>query len=269
MKFKESFFISHPTTIQVLIYAGLIVALWIIELWIFLPPIKEKWSHTSTNALFILTGLPIQLFMSVFVLMTSAWAVRLHFGLLNQLSFSNSIFIKYFVGFILLDFCEYVYHVVMHKVKPLWNFHIIHHTDQQLDVSTTVREHPCETFIRMCFLIIWVLILGASFQLLLIRQTLQSVANITSHTRFRFSAKIVNLIWLLFVTPNIHHVHHHYQLPYTDCNYGDVLSIWDRLFGTYSKLEPVDTVFGIDTHMDKNVCKSFIRTLKIPFKSLQ
>ena len=203
--------------------------------------------------------------MSVFVLGESAWLVREHLGLLNILPFSNSIVIKYLLGFILLDLCEYAYHVIMHKTKALWKFHIVHHTDQQLDVSSTVREHPGETFVRMVFLLLWVLLLGASFQLLLLRQTLQTIANVTSHTRFRLSEKADRYIGFVFITPNIHHVHHHYQLPYTDCNYGDILSIWDRMFGTYGKLEAEKTTFGIDTCMNKTTCNSFLQVLKVPF----
>jgi len=262
MKFKEIFFGPYSTTLQVFIYAALILTLWAIEGAVLIPSVKDKWRHTSNNALFVITGLPIQLFMSVFVLILSAWAIRDHFGLLNLLPHPNSIFVKFIIGFFLLDFCEYLYHVIMHKVKTLWRFHIVHHTDQQLDVSTTVREHPGETFIRMCFLLIWVFLLGASFELLLMRQTLQTVANITSHTSFRFPEKVEKWVGLVFITPNIHQVHHHYELPHTDCNYGDVLSIWDRLFGTYSKLDAGDTVFGIDTHMDKKFSESFVSVIK-------
>ena len=266
MKFESFFFGSYSTTIQVLIYALLILSLWLVELRLLAISLKDKWSHTTSNILFILTGLPVQLFMSVFVLMESASVMRNHFGLLNMLPGAGSIFIKYFLGFLLLDFCEYLYHVIMHKVKPLWKFHIVHHTDQQLDVSTTVREHPCETFIRMCFLLIWVFLIGASFRLLLIRQTLQTIANITSHTHFRLPNKVERWVSLIFVTPNIHQVHHHYQMPYTDTNYGDILSIWDRIFGTYSKLDLTQTVFGVDTQMDSDVSDSFIKVLKIPFR---
>jgi sterol desaturase/sphingolipid hydroxylase (fatty acid hydroxylase superfamily) len=63
-------------------------------------------------------------------------------------------------------------------------------------------------------------------------------------------------------------VHHHYALPYTDCNYGDVLSIWDRLFGTYAQLDEADTVFGIDTHMNPEINSRFVNILKIPFQRL-
>jgi sterol desaturase/sphingolipid hydroxylase (fatty acid hydroxylase superfamily) len=77
------------------------------------------------------------------------------------------------------------------------------------------------------------------------------------------------IVALVFITPNLHHVHHHYQLPYTDCNYGDVLSIWDRLFGTYGQLSKEETVFGIDTHMDEKLNASFIGAVKIPFQKFE
>jgi sterol desaturase/sphingolipid hydroxylase (fatty acid hydroxylase superfamily) len=262
----KSYFITNPSSSQVILYGGIIVSLWLIEAVVLTSSWKDKWKHTLTNMFFIFTALPVQLFMTIFVLMICVWSLSHHWGLLYLLPYSNSIFVKYIVGFVLLDFCEYIYHVVMHKVKTLWNFHLIHHSDLDLDVSTTVREHPVETFVRMCFLIIWVFLLGASFGVLLLRQTIQTIANITSHTQFKLSPKANNIVSLVFITPNLHHVHHHYELPYTDCNYGDVLSIWDRIFKTYYNDMPKSEItFGIDTHMDKQVNSNFIKVLKIPF----
>lgn len=266
MQLISSYFISHPSLTQVLLYAGIIVSLWLIEAVVLASSWKDKWKHTLTNMFFILTALPVQLFMTIFLLMVSVWAISHNWGLLFMLPHPNSIFVKYIIGFIVLDFCEYIYHVVMHKVKTLWNFHLVHHSDLDLDVSTTVREHPVETCVRMCFLILWVFLLGASFGVLLLRQTIQTIANITSHTQFKLSPRANNIVSLVFITPNLHHVHHHYELPYTDCNYGDVLSIWDRLFNTYHNgLPKNELLFGLDTHMDKEVNASFIKVLKIPF----
>ena len=70
---------------------------------------------------------------------------------------------------------------------------------------------------------------------------------------------------LPILTPNLHHVHHHYQQPYTDSNYGDILSIWDRLFGTFRTLKITDTTFGIDNYMDELENTNFKNLIKIPF----
>lgn len=269
MQFIKTYFISNPSSSQVLLYTAIILSLWLTEGLILSTSFKDKWKHTFTNLLFIFTALPVQLFMTIFVLIVSGWVTVNHWGLLYLLPHPNSIFVKYILGFILLDFCEYVYHVIMHKTKPLWKFHLVHHSDMELDVSTTVREHPAETFVRMCFLILWVYCLGASFGVLLLRQTIQTISNITSHTQFRLSGRTEKIISYFFITPNLHHVHHHYQLPYTDCNYGDVLSIWDRIFKTYGDPLPMRSItFGIDTHMNKKVNSSFVEILKIPFRKI-
>ncbi len=266
MHYLTNYFVSNPSSAEVILYGGIILSLWLLEAIIVSTSFKDKWKHTVTNLLFIATALPVQLFMTIFVLMVAGWVAVNHWGLLYLLPFHNSFVVKYVVGFILLDFCEYVYHVIMHKAKPLWKFHLVHHSDLELDVSTTVREHPAETFIRMCFLIIWVYLLGASFGVLLLRQTIQTISNITSHTQFRLSGKVEKITNWFFITPNLHHVHHHYQLPYTDCNYGDILSIWDRIFNTYnSHIPPDEIIFGIDSHMDKKCTTNFLEILKTPF----
>jgi sterol desaturase/sphingolipid hydroxylase (fatty acid hydroxylase superfamily) len=70
----------------------------------------------------------------------------------------------------------------------------------------------------------------------------------------------------IFITPNLHHVHHHYQRPYTDSNFGDVFSIWDRIFGTYAELPHGATVFGVDTQPNKQVTESFREIVMMPFR---
>lgn len=265
MKSIIAYFISNPSSIEIFIFGALMLSLWFAEFLMLAMPVGVKLKHTGTNLLFILTALPIQLFITIFLLMESATMMKNHWGLLNRMPFHNTFFVKYILGFLLLDFCEYIYHIIMHKTKPLWNFHLVHHSDQKMDVSTTVREHPGETVVRMLFLLLWVALLGASLPLLLLRQTFQTITNVTSHTQFRLNGVSAKILGWVFVTPNLHHVHHHHQLPYTDCNYGDVLIIWDRLFGTYGELDIKDTVFGIDTHPDSEVCKNFVEIIKIPF----
>jgi sterol desaturase/sphingolipid hydroxylase (fatty acid hydroxylase superfamily) len=259
--------LDHETTVQIFIYAGLMIGLWLTEAVIISTNFKSKCVHALRNIKFIGTALPVQLVMTVPVLAVSAIVTGRHWGILSCSVFSKHQLIKMVVGFLILDFLDYVYHVSMHKFKPLWRFHLVHHTDNEMDVTTTVREHPGETFLRMCFLIVWILLTGAGAGLLLLRQTCETISNVTSHTSFRLAPKAEQLIGLLFVTPNIHHVHHHFELPYTDCNYGDVFSIWDRLFGTYKRLDKSDTRFGVDTHMDEAVVSNFIETIKIPFRN--
>jgi sterol desaturase/sphingolipid hydroxylase (fatty acid hydroxylase superfamily) len=206
--------------------------------------------------------------MTVFLLATSRWTEMHHWGVAYLFPNPSSLWVKYVLLFIVLDFLEYIYHFTMHWVAGLWRFHRVHHSDLDVDVSTTVREHPGETVVRMCFLILWTFLCGASFGVLLLRQTFQTVANILSHTSIRLPERMGTVFGWIFITPNLHHVHHHFVLPYTNSNYGDVLSIWDRMFGTFRELPREDTVFGLDTHMDESVNGSFLGALKIPFPAM-
>ncbi|MDN3579979.1 sterol desaturase family protein [Mucilaginibacter flavus] len=266
MQELRSFFSQHEDLTQVILYAGVITSLWFAEMIVSLDGIKTKWKHSTVNTLFIFTALPIQLVLTTFVVMISGWANAHHWGLINFIPFHTNIWVYYIAMFMMMDFCEYVYHVTMHKVEALWKFHLVHHSDLKVDVSTTIREHPCETAIRTSFLMLWVFICGPAIGVLILRQTFQSFSNIVAHTEFRLPTRVNKIVSMVFITPNLHHVHHHYQLPYTDCNYGDVLSIWDRLFGTFGSLEKEKTVFGIDTHMDENLNGKFVNVLKIPFQ---
>jgi sterol desaturase/sphingolipid hydroxylase (fatty acid hydroxylase superfamily) len=265
----RAFIARHEDEVQVFLYAVLIISLWFAEIFLSKNTVKSKWKHLRSNYLFIFTGLPIQLFFTGFVILISAWDNRHHFGLINLVPHYTNPWVYYISLFLMLDLCEYTYHVVMHKTEFLWKFHLVHHSDLHVDVSTTVREHPCETVVRTCFLMLWVFICGPLLSVLVLRQTFQTFANILGHTEFRLPERVNRFTSLLFITPNLHHVHHHYQLPYTDRNYGDVLSIWDRLFGTYANLDKAQTHFGIDTHMDANINSKFGNILKIPFQKFE
>ncbi len=255
---------NHIPLIQISTFAGVIVTLWIMETLICEKTHKLKLAHAVPNLLFILTALPVQLSLSVFVLMVSHWSGEKNWGILNHLHIGDHIWLKYVIGFMILDFLDYLYHVMMHKTGILWRFHQVHHGDEHLDVSTTLREHPVETMIRVSFLGLWVFISGASFGLLIIRQIVQTVSNILSHTEIRFSDRTERILGLLMITPHIHSIHHHNKLPFTDSNYGDVLCIWDRMFGTYRKMDDAHIQHGLDTSKDID-CTDFICLIKIPF----
>ena len=154
----------------------------------------------------------------------------------------------------------------MHKTPLFWKFHQVHHSDMDVDISTTLREHPGETFIRVTYFILVVFIIGASPWVLIIKQFIQSFSNLVSHSKIVFPRKVNNIVSLIFVTPNTHRVHHHFELPHTDSNFGDTLAIWDRLFSTFSNLNQSNIKCGLDTHMDSNENLDFKNLLARPFK---
>jgi sterol desaturase/sphingolipid hydroxylase (fatty acid hydroxylase superfamily) len=240
---------SQPL-IQLLVFAGVASGLWLAE-WRLAPDAKLR--RTGINALFILTALPIQFLMTLGCFAMSKWTAEAHWGLIYCFPDADNPAIKYGVMFFGLDFLDYVYHRIMHYVPLFWRFHLLHHSDLTVDVSTTAREHPGETLIRNGFLILWVLISGASVEILLLRQIAESAANIFAHTSLLVPDRLARILGWLIITPNLHHAHHHFRRPATNRNFGDIFSIWDRIFGTLIVVPRQEIVFGIDTHIDGRV----------------
>ena len=87
-----------------------------------------------------------------------------------------------------------------------------------------------------------------------------------NHANINISKKVDYLISLVFVSPNMHKVHHHYKMPYTDSNYGNIFSLWDRLFGTYMNLDLEKIRYGIDDDYDDH--NNFWKVIKRPFRKV-
>ena len=262
---------QYSNPLQISLFAGILFICWNIENIAGLAFNYKKWRHAFVNAGFIFTNIPVQLLLGLAFVKTIQWTGIHHFGLLHHMHLRRYLpghhhFLLMFIAtFVLLDLGEYIYHVIMHKVKRLWMFHVVHHSDNIVDVSTTLREHPGENFIRLCFTLLWVFLTGAFFWALLLRQIIQTITTLFAHMHYRLPTKANAVIGLVFITPNLHHVHHHYQQPYTNRNYGDVLSIWDRIFGTFQKMPDETLVFGVDTYMQTRENSNFKTLIKIPF----
>ena len=262
----QQFFSVYGHEVQLCLFFGLFFINWNLENIAGVVFTYKKWKHAFVNAPFIITSIPGQLLLALAFAKTIDWTIQHQFGFFYYLQIGKNCSLYLFLAsFIFLDFGEYVYHVIMHKVKGLWMFHIVHHSDPVVDVSTTLREHPGENIIRLSFTLLWVFISGTVFWALMLRQIIQAFTTLFAHMNYRLPAKANKIIGLLFITPNLHQVHHHYQQPYTDSNYGDVLSIWDRVFGTFKTLPSDKLIFGLDTYMNKEDTGKFISLVKLPF----
>lgn len=247
------FLANHLTVSQILLFALITGGLWVAEKVAYGEKATEKWTHSLSNAFLLLTALPLQVFFNSSLVVLTNFAEKNSWGLAYHLPQSPNLIVKYSVMFILLDFLDYVYHRTMHRVPALWRYHLVHHTETHVDVSTTLREHPGETLLRNCFQIFTVLVFGFPFAILILRQIIQTFTNIFSHTRFRLSSRTGRLVGWFLITPNLHHIHHHRALPYTDSNFGDTFSIWDRLFGTFASMNVNQIRYGLNTHLQNRM----------------
>lgn len=149
---------------------------------------------------------------------------------------------------IILDFwAAYLPHILMHKIPSMWRFHAIHHSDTMIDVTTAFRQHPGETLWRVFFQILGVLIFGFSLYALVIYLTLSALNAQLEHANICLPQKLDKLLQFVFVTPNMHKLHHSRYQSETDSNYSNIFSIWDRLFGTYREKENyTDIKYGLE-----------------------
>lgn len=256
---------NNGPRLQIITFVILFIVCWNIENLIVSKFQYKKWKHAFTNFPFILTAIPGQALFAFALVNTIQWTTLHHFGFLYHLHLSNHSFLLFITSFIFLDLGEYVYHVIMHKVKRLWMFHVVHHSDNMVDLTTTIREHPGENIIRLSFTLLWVFLSGTLFWVLILRQLIQVFTTLFAHMNYRIPDKYDKIIGYIFITPNLHQVHHHYKQPYTDSNYGDVFSVWDRFFGTFKRTNGESLKFGIDTYMDKKEIENFKSLVVLPF----
>ena len=134
----------------------------------------------------------------------------------------------------MLDLLIYAQHVMMHRLPLLWRLHRMHHTEIGLDVTTAVRFHPIEIVISMIIKILFVLLFGIPVIAVIIFEILLNGLSLFNHSNIllpRFLEKMLNKI---IITPEIHWIHHSVIPKETNSNYGFNLSIWDKIFGTYT-----------------------------------
>lgn len=226
----------------------------------------NKVKHLGINLFFTFTTVLVNFLMAVILLKSSDWAIAHHFGILPMLP-EIPFWLYLIIGLMLLDFIgAYLVHWLQHRVRWMWRFHLIHHTDPHVDTTTANRHHPVESVFRFAFTTIAAVVAGAPWYMIMLYQTLSAALSQFNHANMQFPRWLdVPLGWLI-VTPSMHRVHHHYVLPYTDSNYGNIFSIWDRIFGTFRKMDNEKIVFGIDTHMKPDEQSNIGTLLKIPFQ---
>jgi sterol desaturase/sphingolipid hydroxylase (fatty acid hydroxylase superfamily) len=139
-------------------------------------------------------------------------------------------------AFLLLDFLNYAVHRCQHAVPFLWRFHALHHSDPDVDVTTSVRHHPIEYLIAGGFYWTVVLTLGIPATLVFGHKLAVFAAAALTHGNVSLPEWLERLLRPVVITLDLHLVHHSIEFSRVNWNYGAVLSVWDRLFGTYAQI---------------------------------
>jgi sterol desaturase/sphingolipid hydroxylase (fatty acid hydroxylase superfamily) len=265
-----NYFSTIPSSHRAIILASGIAFFWLIESAVPLFKFKyNKWQHAGINIFFTITTVIINFCLALILLKTADWTTTNHFGILNWLPEFN-IWIYTIIGLLFLDLIgAYLIHLIQHKIKLLWRFHLIHHTDTWIDTTSANRHHPGESVMRFIFTTLGVLIVGSPIWMVFLYQSLSLVATQFTHANIVLPKKFDVFLSYFIVSPDMHKVHHHYVLPYTDSNYGNIFSVWDRLFGTFKTLDREKIIYGVDTHMKPEENNKLSNLLAIPFQKLR
>lgn len=260
-----TYFETIPSSHRSLLLVGGITLFWLLEGVIPLFTFNyKKWRHALPNLFFTMTTVLINFALAFLLLKTSDWTVVHQFGIINWLHLPFWLYI--ILGVLLLDFVgAYLAHYVEHKVKPLWMIHLVHHTDHNVDTTTANRHHPLESLIRFFFTLLGVFIVGTPIGIVMLYQSISLVLSQFNHANIKLPRKADEVLSWILVSPDMHKVHHHYVLPYTDSNYGNIFSIWDRIFGTYMKFDRDAIRYGVDTFPDEVENSRIKSLLKQPF----
>ncbi|MFN0068213.1 MAG: sterol desaturase family protein [Limisphaerales bacterium] len=167
------------------------------------------------------------------------------FGLLHWLRLPAPL--EWAAALVLFDAWQYGWHRLNHRLPFLWRFHAVHHADAELDASSGVRFHTAEIALSFAARLAVAPLLGLTVPQLLLYELIALPVILFHHANLRLPERADHALRWLIVTPRMHYVHHSRWQPETDSNYSSLLSVWDRLFGSFRlRDKPQEIALGLD-----------------------
>lgn len=258
-------FFEHLTSFQKLIWIiSCMTIFWVAE---GLYPLRDfhynKWQHSKVNFVLLATTILINVGFGLATTGIFEWTGQHKFGVFNMLAWP--IWLELLLAIMVLDFtAQYLVHYLLHKVKFMWKFHTVHHSDTAVDVTTGTRHHPGDFIMRESFALVAIIIFGMPIAFYLIYRILTIFFTYLTHANLKLPSRIDKAMSIIFISPNMHKFHHHFERPWTDTNYGNIFSIWDHIFGTYTYGDPQSIRYGLDV-TDEFKSDSLEYQLMLPF----
>ncbi len=200
--------------------------------------------HGSHNLLLWLVGIVV---MSVIfggtVWFLLQWLQFRRVGVLYL--FALPVWVHAVIAFVLIDATDYIFHRLSHNVRWLWLMHAVHHSDPHVDVTTNLRQHPLHLICTQLWQLVAAAAIGVPAWVFLLHVIVNLGFAHLHHAAIRWPRWIDPLVTWLFITPRLHWNHHSPVPQHTDSNYGVILSVWDRWFGTYTPPAAESPVYGL------------------------
>ena len=177
--------------------------------------------------------------------------------------------VKGIVAFLIMDYTNYHWHILNHKLPFLWRFHVVHHSDPDLDLSTALRFHFGEMIGTVFYRGAFVLVSGASALQVLLYEILFEGATQFHHSNWKLPYKLEKNLNKLIVTPRMHGIHHSIIKEETDSNYSVIFSFWDLMHNTARLNVNQDLIItGVPSYSNHDEL-TIAYLLKMPFTKIR
>ncbi len=177
--------------------------------------------------------------------------------------------LKAVIAFLLLDYSNYLWHIVMHKMPLMWRFHLVHHTDLDLDITTAFRFHFGELIGSVFFRGAAVILIGISPFMVLIYEIAFEASNQFQHSNMNIPFRLEKVMNKILVTPRMHGIHHSIKKRETDSNFSIIFSFWDRMHNTIRlNIHQKDIITGVPVYPDEQEL-TVGNLLKLPFTKIR
>jgi len=244
---------SDEAWIRLLLFSGILA---VMAMWELFAPKREliqgyrRWP--GNLGIVVVDSVVVRLIFPAGAIGAAIWTAEHGWGLLNLIELPG--WLVLFIAVVLLDLAIYLQHVLVHAVPILWRLHMVHHADLDIDVTTGLRFHPAEIVFSMLIKIGVVVLLGAPALAVLIFELILNGMAMFNHSNIHLPKTVDAIIRSLLVTPDMHRVHHSVIRRESNSNFGFNLSIWDRLFGTYTaqpKMGHKNMLIGLEQFQDE------------------
>lgn len=229
----DQWIMEHESIIRMSFFFGtfLVVALWEI-LYPRRPLTTSKVVRWYSNiGIVFFNSLILRAIIPIFATGMAISAKENGWGLFNVLDLPYGF--KVFLSFMMLDCAIYLQHVMFHFVPLFWRLHRMHHADLDYDVTTGARFHTLEIVLSMGIKLAVISVIGPPVIAVLAFEVVLNLTSMFNHGNIYIPPKIDRILRFLFVTPDMHRVHHSVLKEETNSNFGFSFPWWDRLFGTY------------------------------------
>lgn len=231
----EPYVLAHGETLQFILFFALLAVFGVVEALVparLEPRRKRRW---TTNFLLTAINVVVMSLLPVSFFSVALWSAPRHVGVLANAALPGALFLV--AHLLARGFISFFTHYLSHKLPWLWRVHRVHHLDTELDISTTVRFHPLEFVVNLALGVPLVLALGLSPWVLLLYEVLDAAVTLVSHANVRLPRRVERALRPVFVTPDLHRIHHSARQSETDSNFSAVFPVWDWIFGTL-RVEP-------------------------------